>query len=313
MSVIQVQAPGLLTTVQDLGREGFGPLGVSPSGAADPISLRLGNRLVANAESAAGLEMTLLGGTFLFPEGAILALTGSDFGATLDGAVVDPWMSIKVRPGQTLRVGPARSGARCYLCVHGGIAVKPFLGSASTHILSGLGGFEGRPLRKGDVLHIGSATGCFRRRTITPPARERLAPRKTLRVTPGPQSSWFSESSLRSFYSRTYRVGEQSNRMGLRLEGAPVTQSSGGEMITEGVSLGAVQVTHGGLPIILFVEQQTTGGYPKIANVISADIHRVGQLRPRDEIRFEQVTLETARSLLVEQEKLLASEELILE
>ncbi|MGB8523413.1 MAG: biotin-dependent carboxyltransferase family protein [Candidatus Acidiferrales bacterium] len=313
MSVIQVQAPGLLTTVQDLGREGFGPLGVSSSGAADPISLRLGNRLVANAESAAGLEMTLLGGTFLFPEGAILGLTGSDFGATLDGAVVDPWMSIKVRPGQTLRVGPARSGARCYLCVHGGIAVKPFLGSASTHILSGLGGFEGRPLRKGDVLHIGSATGSFRKRTIAPQARDRLAPRQTLCVTPGPQSSWFSESSLRSFYSGSYRVGEQSNRMGLRLEGAPVTQSSGGEMITEGVSLGAVQVTHGGLPIILFVEQQTTGGYPKIANVISADIHRVGQLRPRDEIRFELVTLETARSLLVEQEKLLASEELILE
>jgi len=136
MSFIQVQEPGLLTTVQDLGRDGFGPLGVSPSGAADPISLRLGNRLVANPESAAGLEMTLLGGTFLFPEGAILALTGSDFVATIDGTVVDLWTSIDVRPGQTLRVGPARSGARCYLCVGGGIAVKPFLGSSSTHILT---------------------------------------------------------------------------------------------------------------------------------------------------------------------------------
>jgi biotin-dependent carboxylase-like uncharacterized protein len=313
MSVIQVQAPGLLTTVQDLGREGFGPLGVSPSGAADPISLRLGNRLVANADSAAALEMTLLGGTFLFPDGAILALTGSDFGATLEGAPADPWTSIEVRPGQTLRLGPARSGARCYLCVRGGIAVKLFLGSASTHILSGLGGFEGRALRKGDLLQIGSATGSFRRRTIASQARDRLAPRQTLRVTPGPQSICFSESSLRSFYSGTYRVGEQSNRMGLRLEGAPVTQSSGGEMITEGVSLGAVQVTHGGLPIILFVEQQTTGGYPKIANVVSADIHCVGQLRPRDEIRFEQVTLEAARALLVEQEELLASDEMILE
>jgi antagonist of KipI len=313
MSVIQVQEPGLLTTVQDLGRGGFGRLGVSPSGAADPISLRLGNRLVANAESAAGLEMTLLGGQFLFPDGAILALTGSDFGAALDGTVVDPWVSIAVRPGQTLRLGPARAGARCYLCVQGGIALKPFLGSASTHILSGLGGFEGRPLRKGDVLQIGAATGPFRRRTVASQARDGLAPRQTLRVTPGPQSNWFSDSSLRSFYSGTYRVGEQSNRMGLRLEGAPVTQSSGGEMITEGVSLGAVQVTHGGLPIILFVEQQTTGGYPKIANVISADIHCVGQLRPRDEIRFEQVTLENARSLLVEQEELMASAELILE
>ena len=313
MTVIQVQTPGLLTTVQDLGREGFGPLGVSPSGAADPISLRLGNRLVGNPESAAGLEMTLLGGTFLFPDGAVLALAGSDFGATLDGATVDLWTSMEVRPGQTLRMGPARSEARCYLCVQGGIAVKPFLGSASTHILSGLGGFEGRPLRKGDVLHIGSGGGAFRKRTLAPRVRDRFLPRQILRVTSGPQSNWFSEVSLRSFYAGTHRVGEQSNRMGLRLEGAPVTQTSGGEMITEGVSLGAVQVTHGGLPIILFVEQQTTGGYPKIANVISADLHRVGQLRPRDEIRFELVTLETARSLLIEQEKLLASVELILE
>ncbi|MGA2846765.1 MAG: hypothetical protein ABSF68_15240, partial [Candidatus Acidiferrales bacterium] len=212
MSFIQVQEPGLLTTVQDLGRDGFGPLGVSPSGAADPISLRLGNRLVANPESAAGLEMTLLGGTFLFPEGAILALTGSDFVATLDGTVVDLWTSVGVRPGQTLRVGPARSGARCYLCVGGGIAVKPFLGSSSTHILSGLGGFEGRPLRKGDVLHIASATGSFRKRTIAPQARNNLSPRRILRVTPGPQSNWFSESSLSEFYRETYRVGEQSNR-----------------------------------------------------------------------------------------------------
>ena len=313
MSFIQVQEPGLLTTVQDLGRDGFGPLGVSPSGAADPISLRLGNRLVANPESAAALEMTLLGGTFLFPEGAILALTGSDFVASLDGTVVDLWTSVDVRPGQTLRVGPARSGARCYLCVGGGIAVKPFLGSSSTHILTGLGGFEGRPLQKGDVLHIASATGSFRKRTIAPQARNHLSPRHVLLVTPGPQSNWFSESSLSEFYRETYRVGEQSNRMGLRLEGKAVTQNSPGEMITEGVSLGAVQVTHGGLPIILFVEQQTTGGYPKIANVISADLHRVGQLRPRDEIRFEQVTFEAARSLLMEQEKMLASEELILE
>lgn len=313
MSVIKVQEPGLLTTVQDLGREGFGPLGVSPSGAADPISLRLGNRLVANSEGAAGLEMTLLGGTFLFPDGAVLALTGSEFGATVDGTIVDLWTSLEVRPGQVLRVGPSRSGARSYLCVRGGISVKPFLGSSSTHILSGLGGFEGRPLLKGDVLHIGPVAGPFRKRTIAPQALAGISSRQALRVTAGPQANWFSESSLRSFYDQTYRVGEQSNRMGLRLEGNPVKQNSGAEMITEGVSLGAVQVPHGGLPIILFVEQQTTGGYPKIANVISADLHRVGQLRPRDQIRFEQVTFEAARSALLEQEKMLASQELILE
>jgi antagonist of KipI len=313
MSVIHVQAPGLLTTVQDLGREGFGPLGVSPSGAADSISLRLGNRLVANPEGAAGLEMTFLGGTFLFPEGAVLALVGADFGSTLDGAIVNSWTAFEALPGQTLRVGSASSGARCYLCVQGGIAVKPLLGSASTHLLSGLGGFEGRPLRKGDVVHMGSATKSFRKRKLAPRLQTYLSARLVLRVTAGPQSDWFTESSLRSFYASTYRVGEQSNRMGLRLEGAPVTQSSGGEMITEGVSLGAVQVPHGGMPIILFVEQQTTGGYPKICNVISADLHCVGQLRPHDEIRFEQVTLETARSLLIEQEELLASEESVLE
>ena len=313
MKTIQVQAPGLLTTVQDLGRLGFGPAGVSPSGAADPISLRLGNRLVANPETAAALEMTLLGGTFVFPQGAILALSGSDFGALLDDVRLHPGAAIQVRPGQTLRVGPTRSGARCYLCVQGGIAVEPFLASASTHILSGLGGFAGRPLRAGDVLSLGPASQRFRKRTIAPEAAENFSRRKILRVTPGPQADWFSGSSLRAFYACTCRVGEQSNRLGLRLEGAAIPQRTTREMISEGVSLGAIQVPAGGSPIILFVEQQTTGGYPKIANVISADLHRVGQLRPRDELGFEPVTFDQARALLIAQEKLLSSPELILE
>ncbi len=313
MKTIQIQTAGLFTTVQDLGREGFGPMGVSPSGAADPISLRLGNRLVGNPEDAAALEMTLLGGAFLFPEGGILALTGSDFGATLDNVPVDPWMSLEARPSQTLRLGPTRSGARSYLCVQGGIVVKPFLGSASTHILSGLGGFKGRALRKGDVLSIASASQPYRRRTVAPRVLSRLSPRKILRCTPGPQSEWFPESSQSLFYNSTYLVAEESNRMGLRLEGPSVPVSSGGHMITEGVSLGAIQVPGGGSPIILFVEQQTTGGYPKIANVISADLPGVGQLRPRDEIRFECVTFEVARSLLHEQEELLSSQGLIQE
>jgi antagonist of KipI len=311
MGVIEVLEPGLYTTVQDLGREGFGPLGVSASGPADPVSLRIGNRLVGNAEGAAGLEMTLLGGAFEFPDGAVLALTGSDFGATLDGVPVETWRSFEVRPGQTLRLGPTRSGARCYLCVLGGIEVEPFLGSASTHVLSGLGGHEGRSLRKGDVLSIGAARGSTPARRLAKRAMQELKSRKTLRVTPGPQSEWFSETAQQIFYSSTYRVAEESNRMGVRVEGAAVPVPAGGEMISEGVSLGAVQVPEGGKPIILFVEQQTTGGYPKIANVISADFHSLGQLRPRDEIRFERIELETARALLIEQEKLLASEGLI--
>ncbi|HEY6268758.1 MAG TPA: biotin-dependent carboxyltransferase family protein [Candidatus Acidoferrum sp.] len=333
MSVIHVLEPGLFTTVQDLGREGFGPLGVSPSGAADRISLRIGNRLVGNVEGAAGLEMTLLGGTFAFPNGAMLTLAGSDFGATLDEKPVALWERFEARAGQVLRLGPTRSGARCYLCVGGGIEVELFLGSASTHILSGLGGHQGRALRKCDELRIGSASrevvgegrGAARlRRQALPKASEalprqslsaralsQLTPRKVLRVTPGPQSDWFSDEAQKIFYASTYRVAEESNRMGIRLEGAAVPAPAGGEMISEGVSLGAVQVPEGGKPIILFVEQQTTGGYPKIANAISADLHRLGQLRPRDEVRFELLDMEMARRLLIEQEELLASENLI--
>jgi len=329
MSTLEVLAPGLLTTVQDLGREGFGPMGVSPSGAADPIALRIGNRLVGNAEGAAGLEMTLLGGTFQFQGACVAALTGSDFGAMLDGAAVPPWISFDARPGQTLRLGPTRSGARCYLCIHGGISVPQFLGSASTHLLSGLGGYEGRALREGDVLKIGdppeakqkgtgrsacstgSAHDFNRARKVGTKALERLATRKVLRVTPGLQSDWFSKAAQKAFYANVYRVTEEANRMGLRLQGPTLPEGAHGEMISEGVSLGAIQIAAGGLPIILFVEQQTTGGYAKIANVITADLHSLGQLRPRDEIRFGCVSFATACKLMIDQEKLLASEDLI--
>jgi allophanate hydrolase subunit 2 len=169
------------------------------------------------------------------------------------------------------------------------------------------------------VLKIGAASGAFRKRTVAQATLKTLLPRKVLRVTPGPQSEWFAESAQKLFYASTYRVAEESNRMGLRLEGPAINQGSYGdahgdprgsalgEMISEGVSLGAVQIAAGGLPIILFVEQQTTGGYAKIANAISADLHSLGQLRPRDEVRFERVDWETARALLIEQEKLLAS------
>lgn len=318
MGVIQVLEPGLFTTVQDLGREGFGPLGVSASGAADRISLRMGNRLLANDQGAAALEMTLLGGTFLFPEGAVMSLAGSDFGATLDGKPAELRRALAAKPGQVLRLGPTRSGARCYLCVQGGLEVELFLGSASTHILSGLGGHEGRALRKGDVLKIGtryfkgmapwSASMPDREWALSPRVMEVLEPRKVICVTDGPQSDWFSEAAKKVFYESTYRVAEESNRMGIRLQGAAIPAPAGGEMISEGVALGAVQVPEGGQPIILFVEQQTTGGYPKIANVISADLHRLGQLRPRDEIRFQRVEPLGARSMLALQEMALSTD-----
>ena len=183
-----------------------------------------------------------------------------------------------------------------------------FLGSASTHILSGLGGVEGRALRKGDKLMIGEAEPEQRLKACA----TIIAPRKTLRVTRGPQEEWFPQAALSAFYDGSYRVTEESNRMGLRLAGPPLDCDSLGHMITEPVSLGAIQIPAGGQPIILFVEQQTTGGYPKIANVIAADLSSVGQLRPRDEVRFQQVTPATARELICEQEDLLASEDLFL-
>lgn len=304
MKSILVHEPGLFTTVQDLGRPGYGPLGVSASGAADPIALRIGNLLVGNPEGAAALEMTLTGGIFEFPDGATLALTGSDFGA------LPLWRAHHAAPGQTIRLGASRSGARCYLCVRGGIAVPPFLGSASTHVLTGLGGFEGRPLKKGDILHTGPEPE-------RPPASAmnyalllRLSPRKALRITDGPQGSWFTAASRTRLCDGLYRVTEEANRMGLRLEGARLELNKPAQLITEGVALGALQVPPSGQPIAMFVEQQTTGGYPKIANVIAADFASLGQLRPRDEIRFERVTVDTARDLLRRQELLIVSGEL---
>src|SRR5690242_17145063 len=154
MNTLTVVSPGLLTTVQDLGREGYGPIGVSASGAADAVSLRIGNKLVGNSERAAALEMTLLGGAFQFAGDATIAVTGSDFGATIDDHPLPLNAAIAVKAGESVKFGPTKAGARAYLCIRGGIAVPEFLSSRSTHLLSGLGGFEGRALRKGDVLPI---------------------------------------------------------------------------------------------------------------------------------------------------------------
>lgn len=307
MSSLVVEAPGLLTTVQDLGRVGYGPLGVSPSGAADPVALRLGNMLVGNEPGAAALEMTLVGGSFSFPDGAVIALTGADFGATLNGQSLEMWTPHVVQAGTKVTLGPTRNYARCYLAAAGGIRVRPFLGSASTHLLSSLGGFAGRALRKGDVLQLRQAKKKFHKRRVSPAALLNLKPRKRLRATDGPQCERFPQEAKREFFQATFRISEESDRLGLRLEGPSLATDSAGEMITEGVTLGAVQVTPSGRPIILGVDQQTTGGYPKIANVIGADLHRLGQLRPRDEIRFERTSLAVARSLWIEQERLLSS------
>lgn len=291
MNAIRVVRPGFQTTVQDLGRFGHAHQGVSASGAADAAALRAANLLVGNIENAPALEMTLVGGAFEFESDAVVALAGSDFQAGLP-----LWTAVEVKAGTVIRFGASQSGARCYLAVRGGIDVPRVLGSASAHLLTGIGGGT---LRAGDVLKIGAAAVRNPRRE---PARPPQWPAGLLRVTAGPQADWFGDE----LYRAPYVVREESNRMGLRLRG-PAIPSPTGTMLTEGVPLGAIQVPPDGQPIILFVEHQTTGGYPKPANVISADLSRVGQLRPRDELRFELITIDQALALLRAQEQWLYS------
>lgn len=291
MSSIRVVRAGFQTTIQDLGRFGFAHLGVSASGAADAVALRAGNLLVGNAENAPALEMTLVGGVFEFEAAAVVAFTGSDFGAGMP-----MWSAIEVKAGAVVRCGASQSGARCYLAVRGGLDVPRVLGSASAHLLTGIGG---RALRAGDVLRIGDTAV---RRPRREPAWPERPPSEVLCVTEGLQAGWFGDE----LYRGAYTVQEESNRMGLRLRG-DVIPSPTGTMLTEGVPLGAVQIPPDGQPIILFVEHQTTGGYPKPANVIAADLWRIGQLRPRDIVRFELVTLGAAWSQLQAQEEWLYS------
>jgi len=292
LSRIHVIAPGLLTTVQDLGRFGWTHFGISASGAADALALRAGNLLVGNAENAAALEMTLSGAELGFDGNVTVAITGSDFGAGLP-----LWTPFELRGGQSLRFGASKSGARAYLAVRGGVDVPRVMGSASVHVMTGVGG---RPWRKGDWLAIGNQQ--VRRPRPAARATPRYEAKPSLRVTPGPQAAWFGSE----LYAGAYTVAEECNRMGIRLKGAALA-NTGGHMITEGVPLGAIQAPPDGQPIVLFVEHQTTGGYPKPANVISADFWRLGQLRPRDEVRFERITMEGAVELLRDQEEWLYS------
>ena len=287
--MIRVLSPGLFTTVQDLGRPGYAHLGVSPAGAADPVSLRIGNRLVGNPDDAPALEMTLQGGRYEFDCDAIVAITGAEF------PNVQMWRALAVAKGTTIDIGSAKSGARGYLCVCGGIDARRILGSASTHVLSGFG----TPIKRGDSIAIGTLKGSPRSHG---PALE-PAFRKRLRITLAAQTKEFDARQAITLATETYQVSDDSNRMGLRLKGVSLHPPHDGQMLSEGVALGAIQIPPAGQPIILFVDAQTTGGYPVIASVISADLSSVGQLRPRDSVTFEFISFAEARRLLLEQEE----------
>ncbi len=299
--MIQVLVPGLLTTVQDLGRSGLGAFGVPVGGAADAHALRVGNLLLGNEEGAAALEATLVGPELLFEATAVVVLAGAPFGAQLDGAPLPAWEAVSVPAGGRLAVGRAFSGARGYVCVRGGLDVPSVLGSRATDVATGFGGLDGRPLRAGDRLSVGAARGEPRGKRVDAAAARWSGPRRRLRVTPGPQDDWFGADALAAFASRSFRVSASSSRTGIRLEGEPLVAPSR-SLVTEGVVAGAVQVPPAGLPIVLLVEHPSTGGYPKIGSVISADLSALAQLRPGEDVRFARVSFEEARRLLLERE-----------
>ena len=299
---IRVQDPGLLTTVQDLGRYGYSHLGISPGGAADNLAMRIANLLVGNAENAATLEMTLAGATLEFDEESVVALTGGECDCRINGDTAPMWQAMRVPARGILACGGVKTGARLYLAIQGGMDVQPIMGSASTNMAGHFGGFEGRALRKGDLLGVRKGPNS-RVSTLKPGAVDGLYSRDPLRATRGAQHDWFGVEAFGKLFSCPYTVSEQSNRSALRLKGESISPRIRSQLLTEGVSLGAIQVPQDEQPIILFVDQQTTGGYPKIANVISADLCRVGQLRPREQVRFVEVTIPVAIRLLQEQEE----------
>lgn len=299
---IRVAKPGFFTTVQDLGRYGYAHLGISPGGAADPLSFRIANLLVGNDENAPALEMTLLGATLEFEESAIVALTGATCECKLGSASVPANAAFNLPAAAVLQCGSMTTGARCYLAVQGGFEIPLVMGSASTFVPGHFGGLKGRRLQKGDVLQV-RPHGSLRVRSLPTDSLDRLRAGRQLRVTKGSQQEWFGPEAFEKLFSTAYIVSEQSDRTGLRLKGEIVRPREHSELLTDGIPLGAIQVPQDGQPIILFVDQQTTGGYPKIANVIAADVHRVGQLRPRDEVRLVEVSIAEAVQALGEQER----------
>ncbi|MFA5664933.1 biotin-dependent carboxyltransferase family protein [Castellaniella sp.] len=314
--MIAVLKPGALSLLQDLGRYGWQRFGVVVSGAMDQWAHRCANALVGNADDAASLEMTLVGPSLLFRQAQVIALCGAHLSARIGAQEVPLNRALVVRAGARLDFGPRVSGVRAYLAVRGGFAVEPVLGSRSTHVRAGMGGLQGRALKKGDILPtVGGlddaeqallGTQDFVR--LHRPARVAPVPRSDgrIRIVPGPQWDLFTEAAHRCLLDSGFRVAAQSDRMGIRLSGVALEQHQALEMISQGVTFGAVQVPADGQPIILMADRQTTGGYPKIAHVASVDLPRLAQCAPGERLYFETISLDTAQALYLEREQALA-------
>ena len=284
MTHITIVRPGMLTTVQDLGRWGQQHLGVPVAGPMDWYSHRLANLLVGNPEDAAALEITLLGPELTANADITCAVTGGAFEVLCGATLVPLATAFRVPRGERLVIRGRTQGARATLAVAGGIDVPAVLGSRSTSLLSRLGPFGGRALAPGDVLPVGAV----RPRHVTPDCHSLPLPSggARLRVVLGPHAGRFSDDVRRAFFSSRYVVTPDSNRMGYRLDGAVLAQAEAGDMLSDATPIGSLQVPPSGLPILLMADRQTTGGYPKIATVITADLPLAGQLAPGDWIEF---------------------------
>jgi antagonist of KipI len=305
---IHVLKPGFLTTVQDLGRPRYQRFGMPVAGAMDAFACRAANRLVGNPDSAAVLEVTIVGPTLLFEQNAVIALTGGQLSPCLDRVPLPMWTSLVISAGAHVSFGRQVNGARSYLAVAGGFDVPPVLGSRSTHIRSHTGGFHGRALIKDDRLEWGSPPrGAVTRveRSIPKELRPAYAAHPTLRIILGPQTDFFEQEAVAALTTSRYTVSSDSDRMGYRLSGPALTHRSVAEMISDATPIGSLQVPPNRQPILLMADRQTTGGYPKIAVVISADLSVAAQLMPGHTVGFSEVTVAQAHALLREHEALL--------
>lgn len=299
-AVLEVVAAGALSSIQDLGRPGLRRLGVPRSGALDPVALRLANALAGNAEEEAALEFLLLGPTLRALRGTVRVGLAGDVGAVVEGREgqreVGSWRSVTLRPGEAVRVGPARGGRVGYLAVAGGLAADAVLGSTSTYLRGGFGGAGGAALRKGQALALVSSS--------PPEGPERVLPRPPaaggpIRSVAGPQEDHFTEEALATFFGGEWVVRHESDRMGMRLQGPRLAHrpERGAEIVSDATVPGSVQVPGNGQPIVLLADCQTSGGYPKIATVATADLPRVGRLAPGARLRFERVSVAEAEDL----------------
>jgi len=310
MGRLKVVTPGLLTTVQDVGRPKFQQSGMGVSGVMDRYSQRCANLLVGNAPDEAVLEATLLGPALEFRGESVIAVTGGAVQPQLNGQPVAMWQSLRVKQGDILSFTMLQKGCRLYIAFAGGIDVPVVMGSKSTNLKARVGGLDGRALRKEDELSLNAAGVDVSKLPLYRLPQEfipELRSELELRVVLGPQDDAFTRQGLDTFLSGVYAVTQESDRMGYRLEGEAIEHRQGSDIISDGIVMGAVQVPGNGKPIILLADRQTTGGYTKIATVISADLPKLGQARPGDQIRFREISVQEAQSCLNAMERQIAT------